>query len=852
MTDDLGKVRTVRIEDEMKTSYLDYAMSVIVARALPDVRDGLKPVHRRILFTMGEMGLSATSSYRKCAAIVGEVMGKYHPHGDASLYDALVRLAQDFSMRYPLVDGQGNFGSIDGDSAAAMRYTEARLTGIAAEMLADIDKNTVDFVDNYDGTQKEPTVLPARLPNLLVNGSSGIAVGMATNIPPHHLGEVCDAARALIEDPELTSDDLCKYVLGPDFPTGGTMYRYETRRNPITGENETIDAIREMYAHGRGRVVVRAQVAFEETRLGRMAIIVTELPYMVNKAALLEKIAELVGAKKIDGIADLRDESDRDGMRIYVEIKRDADPHRVLNNLFKHTAMQTAFNMNMLALVDGQPQTLSLKSVLVHYIEHRREIIRRRTEFDLEKARARAHILEGLKIALDNLDEVIKTIRESADVERARHNLMARFGLSEIQAQAILDMRLARLAALERKKIEDEYLEVIKLIAELEDILANPSRISAVIKDELAAIKTKYAGLRRTRIADSSSREMTDEDLIADEDVVVTISRRGYIKRQPVATYRRQGRGGKGIIGHVTREEDAVESLLVANTHDWALFFTNRGRVFSAKVHTIVDASRQAKGIAIINLPGVQVEPGEVPMATITLSDFNAGKFLVMATRNGVVKKSPLEQFDRVRSSGIIAITIAPDDELAWVDVATGTDDVIVATAQGKIARFHEDEVRPMGRPAAGVIGIRLASPTDRVVGMSVVKPTADLLVLTETGYGKRVPLTEFRPMHRGSQGVRLISLEGKKTGEVAAVQQVTEEDEELLLISANGQVVRTDTNTINRYSSQARGVIVMRLNGDDKVVGIAAFRAGLAERGAIADNAPDGATPAPDGEKSE
>ncbi len=851
MTDDLGKVRTVRIEDEMKTSYLDYAMSVIVARALPDVRDGLKPVHRRILFTMGEMGLSATSSYRKCAAIVGEVMGKYHPHGDASLYDALVRLAQDFSMRYPLVDGQGNFGSIDGDSAAAMRYTEARLTGIAAEMLADIDKNTVDFVDNYDGTQKEPTVLPARLPNLLVNGSSGIAVGMATNIPPHHLGEVCDAARALIEDPELTSDDLCKYVLGPDFPTGGTMYRYETRRNPITGENETIDAIREMYAHGRGRVVVRAQVAFEETRLGRMAIIVTELPYMVNKAALLEKIAELVGAKKIDGIADLRDESDRDGMRIYVEIKRDADPHRVLNNLFKHTAMQTAFNTNMLALVDGQPQTLSLKAVLAHYIEHRREIIRRRTEFDLEKAQARAHILEGLKIALDNLDEVIKTIRESPDVERARHNLMARFGLSEIQAQAILDMRLARLAALERKKIEDEYLEVIKLIAELEDILANPSRISSVIKDELAAIKTKYAGLRRTRIADSSSREMTDEDLIADEDVVITISRRGYIKRQPVATYRRQGRGGKGIIGHVTREEDAVESLLVANTHDWALFFTNRGRVFSAKVHTIVDASRQAKGIAIINLPGVQVEPGEVPMATITLSDFNAGKFLVMATRNGVVKKSPLEQFDRVRSSGIIAITIAPDDELAWVDVATGTDDVIVATAQGKIARFHEDEVRPMGRPAAGVIGIRLASPTDRVVGMSVVKPTADLLVLTETGYGKRVPLTEFRPMHRGSQGVRLISLEGKKTGEVAAVQQVTEQDEELLLISANGQVVRTDTNTINRYSSQARGVIVMRLNGDDKVVGIAAFRAGLAERGAIADNAPDGATPAPDGERS-
>jgi len=847
VTDDLGQVRVVRVEDEMRTSYLDYAMSVIVQRALPDVRDGLKPVHRRILYTMGEMGLSSSSSFRKCAAIVGEVMGKYHPHGDAALYDALVRLAQDFSMRYPLVDGQGNFGSIDGDSAAAMRYTEARLTGIAAEMLADIDRNTVDFVDNYDGTQKEPQVLPARLPNLLVNGSSGIAVGMATNIPPHHLGEVCDAARALIEDPELTSDDLCTYIAGPDFPTGGTMFRFETRRNPITGESETVDAIREMYAHGRGRVVIRAQVAFEETRNGRMAIIVTELPYMVNKAALLEKMAELVGAKKIEGIADLRDESDRDGMRIYIEIKRDADPHRVLNNLFKHTAMQVAFNLNMLALVDGQPQTLPLKAVLQHYIDYRREVVRRRTEFDLEKARARAHILEGLKIALDNLDEVIKTIRESADVETARKNLMSRFGLTEIQAQAILDMRLARLAALERKKIEDEYLEVIQLIAELEDILANPSRIMAVIKDELTALKAKYAGVRRTRIAADSSREMTDEDLIADEDVVVTISRRGYIKRQPVAAYHRQARGGKGIIGHVTREEDAVEHLLVANTHDWALFFTNRGRVFSAKVHTIVDASRQAKGIAIINLPGVQVEPGEVPMATITLPDFNAGKFLVMATRNGVVKKTPLEQFEKVRSSGIIAITIGPDDELAWVDVATGKDDVIVATAQGKIARFPESEVRPMGRPAAGVIGIRLASPTDHVVGMSVVQPTADLLVLTETGYGKRVALTEFRPMHRGSQGVRLISLEGKKTGDVAAVQQVTEGDEELLLISAGGQVVRTETNTINRYSSGARGVIVMRLNAGDKVVGIAAFRAGLAQRGGMADNAPGGTEPAPE-----
>jgi DNA gyrase subunit A len=842
VTDDLGDIRSIRIEDEMRVSYLDYAMSVIVARALPDVRDGLKPVHRRILYTMGEMGLSATSSYRKCAAIVGEVMGKYHPHGDVALYDALVRLAQDFSMRYPLVDGQGNFGSIDGDSAAAMRYTEARLTGIAAEMLADIDKDTVDFVDNYDGTQKEPSVLPAKLPNLLINGSSGIAVGMATNIPPHHLGEICDATVALIDDPDLTTDDLCRFVTGPDFPTGGTIFRFEARRNSLTGETETIDAIRDMYAHGRGRVVMRAQVAFEETRGDRVAIIVTELPYQVNKAALMEKIAELVTGKRVDGISDLRDESDRDGMRIYIELKRDANPHKVLNNLFKHTSMQMAFNLNMLALVDGQPQTLPLKAVLQHYVDYRRDVVRRRTEYDLEKARARAHILEGLKIALDNLDAVIKTIRASADVELARTNLMSGFDLSELQAQAILDMRLARLAALERKKIEDEYLAVIQLIAELEDILANTGRVLGIIKDELAELKRKYAGERRTRVADDSSREMTDEDLIADEDVVITISGRGYIKRQPVATYRRQHRGGKGIIGHVTREEDAVEHLLVANTHDWALFFTNRGRVFSAKVHTIPDASRQAKGMPIINLPGVQVESGEVPMATITLPDFSAGSLLVMATRGGIIKKTALEQFEKVRSSGIRAITLADDDELAWVDVSTGGDDVILATALGKLARFAETEVRPMGRDAAGVIGIRLARKGDSVVSMSVVRPEADLLVLSETGYGKRVPLTEFRRKHRGGQGVQLIALEGRKTGAVAAVQQVTEADDELLLISAGGQVVRTDTNSINRYSSSARGVIVMRLNEGDRVVGIAAFREGLAERGAIGDNGdPDG-----------
>src|SRR5262245_31554543 len=831
----------------MRVSYLDYAMSVIVSRALPDVRDGLKPVHRRILYTMGEMGLSANSSYRKCAAIVGEVMGKYHPHGDVALYDALVRLAQDFSMRYPLVDGQGNFGSVDGHGAPAMRYTDARLTAIAAEMLDDIDKETVDFEDNYDGTQKQPSVLPARLPNLLVNGSSGIAVGMATNIPPHHLGEVCDATVALIDDPDITSDELCTYVKGPDFPTGATIYRFEQQRN-VAGEWETVDAILQMYAHGRGRVVMRAQVAFEEVRGERMAIIVTELPYQVNKAALLEKIAELVKDKRIEGIADLRDESDRDGMRIYIEVKRDANPHKVLNNLFKHTPMQLAFNMNMLALVDGQPQTLPLKSVLQHYVDHRREIVRRRTEYDLGKARARAHILEGLKIALDNLDAVIRTIRESREVEDARSNLMKRFDLTELQANAILDMRLARLAALERQKIEDEYLSVIQLIAELEDILGNPARVLGILKDELAELKKKHAGERRTRVADDSSREMTDEDLIADEDVVVTISGRGYIKRQPVATYRRQHRGGKGIIGHVTREEDAVEHLIVANTHDWALFFTNRGRVFSAKVHSIPDASRQAKGMPIINMPGVQVDVGEVPVATIVLPNFEPGHFLVMATHKGIIKKTPLEQFEKVRSTGIRAITINPDDELAWVDVSSGSDDIIIATAEGMIARFAESEVRAMGRVAGGVIGIRLLKKAgDSVVAMSVVDPEADLLVLTETGYGKRVALAEFRKKHRGGQGVRLIALEGKKTGVVAAVQQVTEEDEELLLISAGGQVIRTDTNSINRYSSGARGVIVMRLAEGDRVVAIAAFRAGLADRDAIGDNdspEPGGAGP--------
>ena len=692
MTDDLGDIRAIRIEDEMRESYLDYAMSVIVARALPDVRDGLKPVHRRILYTMGEMGLSSTSSYRKCAAIVGEVMGKYHPHGDVALYDALVRLAQDFSMRYPLVDGQGNFGSVDGDGAAAMRYTEARLTAIASEMLADIDKETVDFVDNYDATQKQPSVLPAKLPNLLVNGSSGIAVGMATNIPPHHLGEVADATIALIDDPELTSDDLCKYVLGPDFPTGGTIFRYEKQRNILTGEWETVDAIRQMYAHGRGRVVMRAQVAFEEVRGDRTAIIVTELPYQVNKAALLEKMADLVKDKKIDGIADLRDESDRDGMRIYIEIKRDANPHKVLNNLFKHTPMQLAFNMNMLALVDGQPQTLPLRSVLEHYIEHRREIIRRRTEFDLARAQERAHILEGLKIALDHLDAVIATIRKAADADAARTALIKQFKLSEAQANAILEMQLRRLAALERKKIEDEYEEVIRLIAQLEDLLANPRKILQVIKDELAELRTKYGEERRTRIWDDANRELSAEDLITAEDVVVTLSQRGYIKRQQIRTFRSQRRGGKGKLAMITREEDAVRHLLVANTHDNILFFTNRGRVFITKVHALPEASRHAKGLPIINLPGVQVDSGEYVSAIISLPRFEPDHYLVMATRRGQIKKTSLAEYARIKANGLIAINLVGGDELRWVDVSDGSSDIIIATRNDVASVVDEPE----------------------------------------------------------------------------------------------------------------------------------------------------------------
>ncbi|MEO7295183.1 MAG: DNA gyrase subunit A [Candidatus Limnocylindria bacterium] len=820
--DRVGNVRTVAIEDEMRTAYIDYAMSVIVARALPDVRDGLKPVHRRILYTMQEMGLRSTAAYRKCAGVVGETMAKYHPHGDLALYETLVRMAQDFSLRYPLVDGQGNFGSVDGDPPAAMRYTEARMASITDELLADIEKETVDFVDNYDGRLRQPTVLPSKLPNLLVNGSSGIAVGMATNIPPHHLNEICDAIRALIDNPEMSVDDLCTIVTGPDFPTGGTIFRYEEQRNPLTGEKERIDAIRHLYATGRGRIIVRGQVAFEEAR-GGMAVVITELPYQVNKTTLIEKMADLVATKKITDVRDIRDESDRDGMRIVVEVKRDGSPHTVMQQLFKHTPLQTSFSANMLALVDGQPQTLGLKKMLEHYITFRRDIVRRRTEFDLARAQERAHILEGLKIALDNLDEVITTIRAAADVDAARSALMTRFALTEVQANAILEMQLRRLAALERKKIEDEYRAIIQLISELEDLLANPRKILLVIKDELTALVKKYGDERKTRIQADANRELTAEDLVLAEDVVVTLSQRGYIKRQPISAFRSQRRGGRGKLAMLTREEDAVRHLLVANTHDNILFFTNRGRVFITKVHTLPDASRQAKGLPIINLPGVQVEQREYVSAIISLPQFEPGHYLVMATRKGMIKKTSLEDYAKIRANGLIAINLIDGDELQWVGLSDGQNDIIVATRKGQAARFTEREVRPLGRGTQGVTAVRLKGD-DEVIGMEVIQHLEQqLLVVTEQGFGKRTDIADFPIKHRATGGVIANSLNAD-TGDVSAIRLVGQEDEELMLITEFGTILRTEVGGINRYRRASRGVTVMKPQDEDRIVSITVF----------------------------
>jgi DNA gyrase subunit A len=808
-----GNVRPVNIEDQMRGSYLDYAMSVIVARALPDVRDGLKPVHRRILYAMNDMGVRANTPYRKSARIVGEVMGKYHPHGDASIYDAMVRMAQDFSMRYPLVDGQGNFGSVDNDPPAAMRYTEARLAKIAEEMLADIEKETVDFMPNFDDSLQEPRVLPARLPNLLLNGSSGIAVGMATNIPPHNLGEVCDAIAYLIENPQATIEDLGKYVKGPDFPTAGIIQGRE--------------GIRNAYATGHGKLVVRAKAHITNVNTaGRRQIIVSELPYQTNKAALIENIAELVKNKKIEGISDLRDESDRQGMRVVIELKRESQPPQVLNNLFKFTAMQSSFFVNMLALVDGQPKVISLREALQHYVDFRREVITRRSKYELKQAKARAHILEGLRIALDNIDAVIKTIRESETAEVARKNLMSRFGLSQLQAQAILDMQLRRLAGLERQKIQDEYAEVVKTIAYLEDLLANPRRILALIKQEVTDLKSKYGDKRRTEIVEQGALEFTEEDLIPHERVVVTLSGRGFVKRIPSRHYALQHRGGKGIIGQVTREEDAVMLMAVADTHDDLFFFTDRGKVFYLKCHEIpAGSTRTSKGLAIINL--LSIAERERVTAMVTTTGLMPGTYMVMATKMGEIKKTAVDKFTAVRSSGLISMDLMPGDELVSVCLATDKDDVILVTRKGQSICFDVKSLRTASRTSGGVRAVRL-SQGDGIIGMDRVDAEGYLLVVTENGYGKVTPVAQYPRQHRGGSGVRTFKIVDK-TGDITAIRVVTPK-QQVMLISAEGMMTRTPVKEedprkgITTQGRSTQGVRVMTLDEGDRLVAITTF----------------------------
>ncbi|MDK2930804.1 MAG: gyrase subunit [Bacillota bacterium] len=797
-----GKVIPISIEDEMKRSYLLYSMSVIVGRALPDVRDGLKPIHRRILYAMSELGLTPDKPHRKSATIVGEVMGKYHPHGDAAIYDTLVRMAQDFSHRYPLIDGHGNFGSIDGDPPAAMRYTEARMAKITLKLLADIDKETVGFVPNFDESLKEPTVLPARFPNLLVNGSSGIAVGMATNIPPHNLGEVIDAVVMLIDNPDASIKELMMIIKGPDFPTGGL----------IMGR----DGIRDAYTTGRGSIKMRARARIETSSGGKTRILVTEIPYQVNKARLIESIAELVRDKKIDGITDLRDESDREGMRIVIELRRDANPNVVLNQLYKHTQMEDTFGVIMLVLVDGQPRVLNLKETLHYYIEHQKEVVTRRTRFELARAEERAHILEGLKIALDNLDAIITLIRQSRTPEVAREGLMKRFKLSEKQAQAILDMRLQRLTGLERKKIEDEYVEVIKLIAKLKGILADEKRVLEVIKEELLAIKEEYADLRRTEIT-AAATKLDVEDLIAEEDIVVTLTHQGYIKRLPLTTYRSQRRGGRGVTGMSTKEEDFVEHLFVTTTHEYILFFTDKGKIYSIKAYEVPEASRQARGTAVVNL--ISLSPGESIRAVIPIREFADDKYLVMATRQGVIKKTALSMYDNARRSGVIAIDLAEGDDLVSVKLTSGDEELIIVTAQGQSIRFKEEEVRPLGRIARGVKGISLAKG-DTVVGMDVVREGCDLLVVTANGFGKRTPLAEYRLQSRGGKGIKTLKVT-PKTGPAADVKVLTGDDE-LMIISAEGIIIRMNAADIPQQGRSTQGVRVMKLEPGDKVVSVA------------------------------
>jgi DNA gyrase subunit A len=791
------------VEDSMEDSYLQYSMSVIVARALPDVRDGLKPVHRRILYVMDKNNLRSGSKHTKSAQIVGEVMGKYHPHGDTAIYDSMVRLAQPFNTRYPLVDGQGNFGSMDGDPAAAYRYTEARMTKASEALLEDIDKETVPFRDNFDGSQQEPEVLPAKLPNLLLNGQMGIAVGMATNIPPHNLNELVDATITQIENPEATLEDLMEHVKGPDFPTGAVIYGKES--------------IRTAFATGRGGVVIRGVAEIEEAGK-RHRIVITEIPYAVNKAGLVEKIAMLVNEKKISGISDIRDESSRGSVRIVIDLKKDAYPKKLLNQLYKLTPLQSTFHYNMLALIDGiQPRVLGLQDIIIEYIKHRQSVVRRRTEYELRKAQERAHILEGLKIALDHIDEVIKTIRASRTSEEAQLKLIERFKLSEIQARAILAMQLRALTGLQREELEKELDQLHKLIEKLQTILADEKKILKIIKDELLEMKKQFGDERRTRVVPNELGKMSEEDLVPDEQVVVTLTSAGYIKRTSILDYKRQGRGGKGRRGMVTREEDVIEHVVNASTHDFLLFFTNKGRVFRIKTYEVPPVGLNAKGVAIVNL--LQLQPEEYVSSVINISKGSIGN-LLMCTVKGVVKKTPLEQYQNVRTSGLNAIKLDDGDELKWIRTTTGENEVIISTSQGQAIRFHEKDARPMGRVSRGVRGIRLRTG-DQVIGMDIVEKDSSLFVISEYGFGKRTKVEQFTSHARGGVGIRS-AIVNSKTGPLIGVMSLTGSHQEVIIISAQGQTIRLGLKNIPQLGRATQGVRIMRLNEGDKVVSLA------------------------------
>ncbi|MFD2923864.1 DNA gyrase subunit A [Halobacillus naozhouensis] len=806
-------VQEVNINHEMRTSFLDYAMSVIVARALPDVRDGLKPVHRRILYAMHDLGMHSDKAYKKSARIVGEVIGKYHPHGDSAVYDTMVRMAQDFAYRNMLVDGHGNFGSVDGDSAAAMRYTEARMSKISMELLRDINKDTIDYTDNYDGSEKEPVVLPARFPNLLVNGGSGIAVGMATNIPPHQLGEVIDGVLALSKDPEITIQELMEdYIYGPDFPTHGQ----------ILG----LSGIRKAYETGKGSITIRAKVDIEEQANGKARLLVTELPYQVNKARLVEKIAELARDKKIDGITDLRDESDRNGMRVVIELRRDANPNVLLNNLYKMTALQTTFGINMLALVDGQPKVLTLKQCLEHYLEHQKVVIKRRTAYELRKAEARAHILEGLRVALDHLDEVIKLIRDSQTTEIARTGLMERFGLSEKQAQAILDMRLQRLTGLEREKIEEEYQGLIKHIAELRAILADEEKVLEIIREELLELKERFNDERRTEIILGGTDFIEDEDLIPEETVIITLTHQGYVKRLPASTYRSQRRGGRGVQGMGTHEEDFVEHLLSTSTHNTLLFFSNKGKVYKAKGYEVPEFSRTAKGIPIINM--LEIERDEWINAVIAVEDFVDDWYFIFTTRNGITKRTSISQFANIRKGGLIALGLREDDELISVRLTDGNKDIMIGTQNGYVIRFNEDQIRSMGRTAAGVKGISLRED-DKVVSMEIIDNDLQVLTVTSKGFGKRTPAEDYRITNRGGKGIITCNLT-EKNGHVVATKAVSGDEEDVMIITASGVLIRMPVGSISETGRNTQGVRLIRLQEHEEVATVARVESEKAE----------------------